>query len=265
MGLQRRSGISNEKFYTRPDVAKELIDLVRAMSWFATKTRVIEPSAGAGAFSGQIVGCEAYDIEPGSPDVVCADFLSLDLSTDPERTLVIGNPPFGRQCSLALRFIRRACALADHVAFILPLSFMKESVQARVPHTHHLSLSHRLPVGSFETPDGRPFVLLSVFQVWERRAFPREKRTFLRRSDEFDFVSKSDANLAFVRVGGRAGRAITGPEVRSTNVNCHHYVRTPDPEALALRINSIDWSSVRDIATGPRSISKHEFLSKLSR
>ena len=64
-----------DKFYTRPEVAKECLSLL-----FSTINiedySVIEPSAGSGAFSNQINGCHAYDILPEGSNITEQDFLS---------------------------------------------------------------------------------------------------------------------------------------------------------------------------------------------
>ena len=42
---------------------------------------------------------------------------------------IIGNPPFGRQSSLAIKFIKKSCEFCDSISFILPKSFKKDSLK----------------------------------------------------------------------------------------------------------------------------------------
>ena len=46
---------------------------------------------------------------------------------------IIGNPPFGRQSSLAIKFIKKSCEFCDTLSFILPKSFKKESLKKHFP------------------------------------------------------------------------------------------------------------------------------------
>ena len=112
--------IQNDQFYTKFSVAKSLIERVKSYEWFGSANRIIEPSAGTGAFSSQLK-CIAYDIDPKHPDINTTDFLSLPLEYAPG-TLVIGNPPFGDSGSLALAFMKKSMEIADYVAFIQPRS-----------------------------------------------------------------------------------------------------------------------------------------------
>ena len=87
---------------------------------------------------------------------------------------MIGNPPFGRQSCLARRFIRKCGEFADVIAFVLPRSFKKPSMQAAFARPFHLVRSRDLPKNAFLV-DGRPHDVPCVFQIWERRATDRPR------------------------------------------------------------------------------------------
>lgn len=74
---------------------------------------IIEPSAGNGSFSNQTPECYAYDLVPASEGVVAADWFQLDKTQFSEKkpVLVVGNPPFGQQNSLATRLFNEAANL----------------------------------------------------------------------------------------------------------------------------------------------------------
>ena len=74
----QRQNIKNEQFFTNLETAERLCEIVKSQPWFSRKniTRIIEPSAGDGAFLGFINVDLAYDIEPKHPDVVGQDFLN---------------------------------------------------------------------------------------------------------------------------------------------------------------------------------------------
>ena len=62
---------------------------------------------------------------------------------------VIGNPPFGRQASFAIKFIKLCCEFATTISFILPKSFKKTSMQKHFSINYHLIYENDLPDNSF--------------------------------------------------------------------------------------------------------------------
>ena len=120
--------INNDKYYTPSDLARKLI--IKTLKFIGPKnvTDVVEPSAGNGAFSHHFKDCKAYDIEPEAPDIIRQDFLTLKLPYQKGR-LVIGNPPFGNSNHLSRKFYKKAIELGDYIAFIQPISQLKNNLQ----------------------------------------------------------------------------------------------------------------------------------------
>ena len=110
-GLKRQDG---DKFYTKKLVVDECMKAVLEKIDL-DGLLVIEPSAGDGAFIDAIKQSAAlhkfYDIEPHHPDIIKCDFLETDISDDTNSICFIGNPPFGRQSSLAIKFIKKCCMI----------------------------------------------------------------------------------------------------------------------------------------------------------
>ena len=50
----------------------------------------------------------AYDIEPKFSETICYDFLETEPLLDRGKILVVGNPPFGKNSSLAVKFFNHA-------------------------------------------------------------------------------------------------------------------------------------------------------------
>jgi hypothetical protein len=64
--------------------------------------RIIEPSAGAGAYLKYLPeNTLAYDIAPEASNIIESDYREVKLPYM-ERSLVIGNPPFGRANKLSV-------------------------------------------------------------------------------------------------------------------------------------------------------------------
>lgn len=116
--------IELDKYYTPKDTAlyctNKTKEIVPDISEF------IEPSAGNGSFSSQIVNCIAYDIAPEADGIIKQDFLELDIEYKPKRC-VIGNPPFGSRLNLAQKFFKKSIEIADYIAFILPISQLQNT------------------------------------------------------------------------------------------------------------------------------------------
>lgn len=256
-----------DKFYTNPEIAKLLIAKVGISAY----TTVIEPSAGNGSFSDQIPSCLAFDLKPESKNIIQQDWLQYaHPKQDKEKVLVIGNPPFGQNNSLALRFINHASVFADTIAFILPLSFRKKSIQDRINLNLHLSYEEVLPKGSFLF-NGKAYDVPCVFQIWNRReeTRTRETRTGLNTNNLFQYVKKSEnPDAAIQRVGANAGRATSAWEGKSESSN--YFVKFnshTSPEqlnALLSKLNQISYPS-RNLTVGPRSISKGELNQEVNR
>jgi len=103
-----------DKFYTKPDIVGQCIEMVSRYIQIHPTDLLIEPSAGDGSFiqgmRGLSPNCAFYDIAPANSEITRLDFLEYVNSSHEnisQKIHVIGNPPFGRQSSLAIKFIKR--------------------------------------------------------------------------------------------------------------------------------------------------------------
>lgn len=118
--------IENDKYYTEANLAKYCIEKtfeILGDNW----ERIIEPSAGAGAYLEHLPeDTLAYDIAPEAPGIEQADYREVELPHI-ERSLVIGNPPFGRANKLSVQFIKCSMVHSDYVSFIQPISQLNQN------------------------------------------------------------------------------------------------------------------------------------------
>ena len=141
--LLQKSGLKRntiDKFYTKPYIVELCCDYIYDNLKIYDDELIIEPSAGNGAFINGIKlftdNYKFYDIKPDHKDIIKQDFLKLDykqLQYKFTKIHIIGNPPFGRQSSLAMQFIKYACHFCDSISFILPKSFKKDSLKKTFP------------------------------------------------------------------------------------------------------------------------------------
>ena len=115
-----------DQFYTNENVAKSCIQRIISLMPFTNDYLWVEPSAGNGSFLHNVPSTFetiGLDLDPNANDIQKQDYLKWVSPVDKD-IIVFGNPPFGRQSSLAKAFIAKSCRFAKIIAFILPLSLI---------------------------------------------------------------------------------------------------------------------------------------------
>jgi len=120
--------IELDKYYTPLETAKYCINKAYEIIGIENITEIIEPSAGAGAFSLQIPNCIAYDIKPDHDSIIEQHYLKLEMEYKKGR-LIIGNPPFGKAGKRGgyKTFFIKSTKECDFIAFILPINQLNNS------------------------------------------------------------------------------------------------------------------------------------------
>lgn len=243
-----KRSLDNEQFYTTP----ENVDFCLSKIDFQRYTRVIEPSAGDVAFSSKIDGCIAMDICPEAPGIIRQDFL-LYVSMARRGILTIGNPPFGRQSSLAVKFVNHAAVFSDTIAFILPNSFKKASVLRKLANNVVLQEVYPLPSQMFNFEGELREIPCSFFIFETVVGVPLADEQHYATAD-FTFVPKSgNPDNSIRRVGFYAGR-IEDPDAAESS---HYFVKWNYPGAISV-LENIKWTFNNTV--GPRSLSKDEIV-----
>lgn len=255
-----------DKYYTCNAVVDQCIRSVQEVLQISpTQDLIIEPSAGNGSFIAGIKSLSAhhlfYDLEPEHAEVIMRDYLTVDITDIRHRFSrihLIGNPPFGRQSSLASKFIKHSTAFCDSLSFILPKSFKKDSLQKRFPPLFHLLYQVDLPENAFLV-NGRPHNVPCVFQIWEKRDHPRPVCEVLEPMN-FRFVKKHESpDISFRRVGVNAGTIDRVIETKSPQ--SHYFIRFNAGASVDETIKKLsNISFAFNNTVGPRSISKQELL-----
>jgi len=129
---------SEDKFYTKINIVQDLLKHID----FDLFDLVIEPSAGNGSFSNNIKhnNILSFDINPENENITKMNWFYFDCSKyNYEKCIVVGNPPFGVQGDLAIKFMIKCSEInVNTIAFILPKSFKKHTLQNRIPLNYHL-------------------------------------------------------------------------------------------------------------------------------
>ena len=263
-----------EKFYTLDPIAKKCVETLKLNVNIDPEVDIIiEPSAGSGAFLPYLTPLAnnviALDIEPDAPGIIRADFLEYSpppLTKEGGQVICVGNPPFGRQASLAVRFIQHAAEFADVIAFILPKSFLKASMQSRVPLTFRLAHQYELPQSSFSI-NNEPYFVPCIFQIWKRSQQKRQ-RTQITNPQHFSFVTRdNEHDFAIRRVGVKAGAIVAAPQSTECSIQSHYFIKLNDEKDILLNIEKLRniVFAESEHTVGIKSISKREVVDEFDR
>ena len=243
---------TKDQFYTNETIAKkciqEIIDTIpETINYFW-----LEPSAGNGAFLNNISFPKlGFDIEPGTIDIQKQDYLTWEPNISKD-IIVFGNPPFGRQSSLAKAFISKSCKFAKVIAFILPRSFTKPSMYKVFPLLFHRVYSIELGINSFILNE-KPYDVPCVFEIWEKKDIERNVDKKIKPIG-FHYVTNELYDIAFTRVGGKAGQCYEFGEKRS--IQSHYFIKFEKYDKNIIK--KINGHVFPSNTVGPRSLSKCE-------
>lgn len=299
----------NDAFYTKHSIAENCVTvLVNQLYTERKPTVVIEPSAGDGAFvdaaKKQISAARlvAVDISPSAEGIVEKNFydtsrayFGIDNAVD--RVLLLGNPPFGKNASDAVKFFNHAGEKlrVETIAIIVPRSFKKPSVIDRLDDRYHLHHQEDVPDNSFRFREEKSdkfvdYDVPTVFQIWIRKTEKRAKIVNKKRDSErlenndfIRFIPKSDVkkssaqqdfcDMTIQRVGVAAGRVSFDKKYAQEKKDSgnFYFVKVPDAEILSkMKSESAKFSSFLESASGKQdsagmpSLSMIELLNAVS-
>lgn len=259
-GLKRNT---IDKFYTTEENVNICIENIKKYININNNDLIIEPSAGNGAFIKNIKELSNeylfYDIMPESNEIIKQDFLSV-IPKDDKIIHIIGNPPFGRQSSLAIKFIKHCCKFAKTISFILPKSFKKESRKKYFDNYFHLMFEMDLDEFLLNS---KKVIVPCVFQIWIKSNIERKIIKNVS-TNEFKFVKKYEhPDISFRRVGVNAGKIDV--IIDDKNILTHYFIKFTNDKTLEENltfINSLKFEFNNTV--GPKSISKQELIIKFN-
>jgi len=171
LGNRRKTGV--EQYYTPKDLALKLSAELIAIT--GSNRSFMEPAGGNGSFIAALESLGAKDIQavdlyPKHPKVKSANF--LEHSPNGQDLVTISNPPFGRNNSLSIPFFNHAANHSEYIAFLVPRSWRKWSVQNRLDRRFHLISDQDVAVNYVTDSGERIGVnndLRTCFQIWQRQ------------------------------------------------------------------------------------------------
>lgn len=254
-----------DKYYTKHNIVELCINNIKKNININNNDLIIEPSAGNGSFIKEIKSLSSnylfLDLKPEHQDIIKQDFLEFNINkitNKYNKIHVIGNPPFGRQSSLAIKFIKKSCSFCDSISFILPKSFKKESLKKKIPLNFHLLNEFDLPNNSFLV-NNIEYDVPCIFQIWNKKIYNRKKHKNIKPSG-FLFVKKNEnPDISFRRIGVNAGNIDVN--IIDKSVQSHYFIKFINNISLIDNIKNISKIKYEfNNSVGPKSISKQELI-----
>lgn len=246
---KREKKNENDQFYTDPNYAKKYIEIVDKIFDISSFDFCIEPSAGTGSFSNNITQSKviAFDIDPKDEKIIKKNF--FDVTYKKGNILVIGNPPFGRVCSTAIKFFNHSAKFANVIAFIIPQTFQRISIQNKLDLNFHLVYNEDINEKIF-VPN---MAAKCCFQIWKRNFVPRNKVILKTKHKDWTFLpygpldennqptTPKNADFAILAFGGNVGKIQTN-NLDKLRPKSWHWIKANDPELLIKRFETLDYS-----------------------
>ncbi len=246
-----------DQFYTNPDTAIRCYDTLKQLVNIDAFDVLLEPSAGTGSFF-DIMDCSkrvGIDIDPKTEGIIQTDF--FDYSPDiSKKYLVVGNPPFGKVSSLAVKFFNKSAEFADCIAFIIPRTFKRVSIQNKLDLHFRLVYSGDLTVNPCcFTP---PMTAKCCFQIWVKTTEIREKVVYDKTHPDFSFLKHgpndtnnqptppTNSDFALKAYGTNCGN-IVDTELHVLRPKSWHWIKACiDVQTLKNRFEQLDFSMSKD-------------------
>lgn len=255
-----------DQYFTKRGIAKAYAREV-SDRWPGDGVLFIEPSAGEGAFlhplrdAGRTV--KAIDLVPRAPGIERGNFLANHdiFAGKHPTTVVIGNPPFGKNACTAVRFFNHAAERADVIAFIVPRTFRKPSLENRLDPMFHLAENRDVDDFAFIL-DGRAHDVPCAWQIWTKKPVRREIRIPPPVDHLIAYTNPAHACFAMRRVGFYAGRVFT-TDFRDLRLTTHYFIKEMEAGVME-KLRGVNWTDLAGQTVGARSLSKAEIAFKLA-
>lgn len=250
-----------DKFYTNKNISKKYVNTISEFYDWNLFDFVIEPSAGSGSFLFEIPNENkiGIDIEPEHNIIKKQDFFTYFPPEGKQNILTIGNPPFGRVGSLAVKFFNHAAKFSKTIAFIVPRSFRKVAIQNRLDLNFYLVYDDTIPIKPCcFNPEMKA---KCCFQIWK---YKDKKRNIIKTSlihEDWDFIhfkEISNADFAIRAYGGHCGDIIETNLDKLNHKGWHFIKANINKELLIQKIKKLNFihstNTARQDSIGKREL-----------
>ena len=138
---------------------------------------------------------------------------------------ILGNPPYGKNANLAIRFVNEITPFAESAVWVLPRTMRKDSTLRKLDNHLHLTRDSDNPLDTFEIG------VFTCTQTWELREDLRVDEFIHCETSDFTFSSQEDCDICIGRVGlGGCGKTYFDPENRSVQAN--HFIKVKSKKVI---------------------------------
>ena len=255
--VEKENSKKLSQYYTKIDIAKKCIEEIKTLINLKEYI-IVEPSAGTGSFCDFITEYNkiCIDIEPKNEKIIKMDYFDF-VPKKNLKYIVIGNPPFGKNSNLAIKFFNHS-DYSDYICFILPKTFKKPSVINRLNPYFHLKYENDLPLNSFIF-NNKEYSVPCVFQIWKKEKIKREKIKIKTKSSLITFSDENNFDYLIRRVGGLAGKVIED-NFDKYSPNSHYYIKSSFLIKKLIKDNFKSLNTISKNTSGNPSLSKHEII-----
>lgn len=251
-----------DQYYTNKKYAKYVLDIVSKKIQLNKYDILFEPSAGTGSFYNLLDNKKriGIDLEPKCKGIIKKDFFEYDYSKLKGKVLTIGNPPFGKNSSLAVKFFNTASKFSDTIAFIIPRTFNKASIQSKLNSKFHLLFNEDVPDNSFIYNE-KEYNVWCCFQIWVKKSYDRKKQKRYSIKDVknyFKLTNKDNSDFAIQRVGNAAGK-IKNIDYKKYAKASHYFIKSNNSTTLNT-FKKCNFDNVKYNTVGNPSISISELI-----
>jgi len=255
ISTQNENGL--DQFYTNKDIVLKCYNKLNEIINLNEYDIHLEPSAGSGSFFNIMDNTKkiGLDIEPKEKDIIKMNFFDYKPEED-KKYLVIGNPPFGRVSSLAVKFFNKSAEFANCIAFIIPRTFKRVSIQNKLDLHFDLVYNEDLPITPCcFTPK---MTAKCCFLIWVKKETKRKKIIYDKTHSDFKFLKHGPKdnnnqptppqNCDFVikAYGGNCGEIID-TELQLLRPKSWHWLKSNiDIKLLKNRFRQLDYSMSKD-------------------
>lgn len=243
--MKNKNGL--DQFYTNKDISLKYYNKLKKIINLNDYDIHLEPSAGSGSFFNIMDNTKkiGLDIEPKEKDIIKMNFFNYKPEND-KKYLVIGNPPFGRISSLAVKFFNKSAEFSNCIAFIIPRTFKRVSIQNRLNLHFHLIYTEDIPIKPCcFTPH---LNAKCCFQIWIKKETIRKKLIYDTTHNDFKFLKDKSKNCDFVikAFGANCGKITDTNFSLLTKKNYHFLISNIDVAVLKNRFNQLNYTISKD-------------------
>jgi hypothetical protein len=289
--VEKQNSNGLDQFFTKPKEAKRLYEIVEKQCDLSLYDLFLEPSAGANSFGCLFPekksllldidpqeavfvyneGSASFDRKPiqeTKATIIQADFLAFGETIERlglkggRKIIAIGNPPFGKNCSIAVKFFNVCANFCDTICFIIPRTFKRVSIQNQLNLYFHLDFSEDLPFSNSDCVFEPAMNAKCCFQIWKRRDIKRSKIRQSKTHPDWEFLAMGpleervgcknkqptppkNANFAMKAYGSNCGEVVTD-NLGDLRPKSWHWIKCDNPEDLISRFEQLDYSISED-------------------